>query len=374
MQLARGQLHALAQDALGQFLLARHAQVLLARARTPSPPPRRHRPPAAGWPCPPAASSATGAAPAPPRPPPAVRPDRPDGCCRPPCWPPPCPRSSWPSRRSAAPAPAPAAAARSASAGSRRAVNGRNTCRTVAMVAGSWPISRLPRSVTMDSPPGTWIGLLIAPGGISCSTRSTAGIDLVGLHPALVAALQRGLALAELRRHHRERRAGTQLLDDRVGEAPRLVGLRRIGDRHEDLGDAELLLAGLRLAAGRPAPAMSASLTSVCGPSTWRSTRLQPICTRTWSISVRNSTPSADSRRRSVPSRHAVALLDLADRGGDLAVLHDHVPPLHFLQPQPLVDQLPGHLRRQPVQHLGRRPACRWTARTAGAGCPHRPG
>ena len=51
---------------------------------------------------------------------------------------------------------------------------------------------------------------------------------------------------------------------------------------------------------------------------------------------------------------HAVARLDLADRLGDVAVAHRDLAPLHLLQPQPLVDQLPRHLRPQPVQHLRR--------------------
>ena len=81
-----------------------------------------------------------------------------------------------------------------------------NTCRTRSTVDWSCPISRLPRSVTMLIPPGTRIGLLTAPGGISRHHRRHRRVELVGAHPAEIAALQRGLALAELRRDDREGR------------------------------------------------------------------------------------------------------------------------------------------------------------------------
>ena len=51
---------------------------------------------------------------------------------------------------------------------------------------------------------------------------------------------------------------------------------------------------------------------------------------------------------------HPVAALDIVDGRGDLLVGDEHVPSLHFLQPQPLVDQLAGDLRPQTVDDVGR--------------------
>ena len=39
----------------------------------------------------------------------------------------------------------------------------------------SRPISRLPCTVTMENPPGTFTGLLTAPTGISVISRATCG-------------------------------------------------------------------------------------------------------------------------------------------------------------------------------------------------------
>ena len=83
----------------------------------------------------------------------------------------------------------------------------------------------------MEKPPGTRTGLLIAPTGICGDDPRDGGIELVGLHPAKLAAFQRGLGLAELRGDQGERRAGPQFGDHRFGEALRIGAVGRIIDR-----------------------------------------------------------------------------------------------------------------------------------------------
>ena len=106
-------------------------------------------------------------------------------------------------------------------------VNGRNTWRSDTAVPTSRPISRLPCSVTIEN--AAWHLHRIADRAdrhFGDQARHL-GIELVRLHPAQLAALQRRLILAELRGDHRERRAGTQFADHRLGEALRVGGSRR---------------------------------------------------------------------------------------------------------------------------------------------------
>ena len=123
--------------------------------------------------------------------------------------------------------------------------NGRNTWRSDTTVPTSRPISRLACRVTMENPPGTFTGLLIAPDRHFGDQARHLGIELIGLHPAQRATLQRRLVLAELRGDHREGRAGAQLADHRLGEALRVGRVGGIVDRNEDLADAVFGLADL---------------------------------------------------------------------------------------------------------------------------------
>ena len=94
-------------------------------------------------------------------------------------------------------------------------------------------------------PPGTFTGLLIAPGGISATRRATSGSSWLGCTQPSSPPCKRGLVLAELRRDHREGRAGAQLVDHRLGEALRVGGVGGIVHRNEDLADAIFGLADL---------------------------------------------------------------------------------------------------------------------------------
>ena len=112
----------------------------------------------------------------------------------------------WSPRREAA-----SSAARSGSSGPARVLKGRKTCRSDSIVAMSLPTSRLPCTVTMEMPPGTLIGIADRAIRHLGDDRAHLGVELVEMDPAEVTALQGGLALAELRRHHREGGTGPEL-------------------------------------------------------------------------------------------------------------------------------------------------------------------
>ena len=146
------------------------------------------------------------------------------------------------------------------------------------------------------------VDLLFAP----YATVPTAPILPLVVHPAEIATLQRGLALAELGRDHRERSAVAQLLYHRVGEPLRLGSLGRVLHRHEDLAHPVLGLADLRF--------QHAFLVRDVGVGNFaggrqpcRSTRLQPIWTRIWSIKVRIRHAILGQFAAQSARRHAVA-------------------------------------------------------------------
>ena len=96
---------------------------------------------------------------------------------------------------------------------------------------------RVSTSATIEKPPGTGIGSLIAPTGICGDQRGELGGQLLGADPAEIAADRRGRRFGELAGISGERGAGADLLDDARGIGLDLGGgFRR--RRQEDLGDA----------------------------------------------------------------------------------------------------------------------------------------
>ena len=177
------------------------------------------------------------------------------------------------------------------------------------------------------------------------------GIELILLHPAQRATLQRRLVLAELRGDHRERGAGTQLADHRLGESLRVRGSGRIFNGNEDLANAILRLANLlrqhtlllghlrigdlhliaKLLANHLGPAELRAQLIDQGPLA-DTTRVEPLSQRT--------------------CRQAVARLDIADRVGDRLVGNHDTATQHLLHAQLLIDELAGDLMLEPIQHV----------------------
>jgi hypothetical protein len=99
--------------------------------------------------------------------------------------------------------------------------------------------------------------------------------------PAEVAALQRGLRLAELG-GAREGHAAAELGDDVVDEAPHLRLLARLVHRDEDLGDEEFRLARAGALGGDEIRDLGFGGGGLRAEQA-RTIRAQPICTRSWS-------------------------------------------------------------------------------------------
>ena len=267
-----------------------------------------------------------------------------------------------------------ASAARSGCSGRAGEVKRNNTCRRSTMVAGSLPIWRLARSVTMEMPPGTRIGLLTAPN------RHLAAAPAARRGRAGWAAPSRGRRLAG--------RSGLWLNSAAItanGAPARNCWItvsakrrassawRGIADRHEDLAHPVFGLAGLRLDQGRSCSvdvgvrdlgAAAQHLAQHPAPADLHADLVIPAC-----ATPRPRTPAA---RAGAPGGRPLQLFDVGDRLGDFLVGDDDLAPLDFLEAQPLVDQLAGDLRGQPVQHvLGHRQAGGQREQPRG-GYPHR--
>jgi hypothetical protein len=134
---------------------------------------------------------------------------------------------------------------------------------------------------------------------------------------------------------------------------PGVGGVGRVVDRHEDLAHPVLGLAGLLLQQAllvgdlglRDLRLLAKLLADHVGPSDLHA----QLVDQGAQVDAAAGELVAHAVRL-----HAVALLDVVQRLGDLLVGHHDVAALHLLQAQPLVDQLARRLAAQPVEHLGR--------------------
>jgi hypothetical protein len=179
------------------------------------------------------------------------------------------------------------------------------------------------------------------------------GVHFLLAHPAEITALERGLGLAELRGRHRERRAGAELADHLLDEAPRIGLGRRVVHRDEDFGDQEFRLphpgaggldrllhllfprggGGAELLAQQPAPAdLGADLV----------------------VEHARLDAHAGKLVAQRPGGQVVAPLQLLHGLGHIGIGHGDAAALHLLLAQALIYQQARHLRAEAVQHLRR--------------------
>ena len=172
------------------------------------------------------------------------------------------------------------------------------------------------------------------------------GIELVWAHPAGIAALQGGLALAEFGRHDAERRAGAQLGNHGVGEAAGVAGVCRVFGCDEDLSHAVLRLALLRL---------EQLLLLVDFPVAYAATLSELLAEHACPAELAAYLADEGGEGHALGAelgaqaawREAVALLDVADGVRHVDVRHDDLAVLDFLGAQLVVDQLAGDLRAE---------------------------
>ena len=173
----------------------------------------------------------------------------------------------------------------------------------------------------------------MAPGGIWLDHGGHFRIELVRAHPTKIAALQRRLALAELRGNHGKWRAGVQLGDDRIGKLLRVGRLGRVLDGDEDLAYMILGLPGLRFE-------QLALLLDLAIGDVRLGAKFVPQNAGPAELDANLVDQGAErdaAAAQAVTERalwHAIACLDLADGVGDVAVVHRDLPALHFLQTQ----------------------------------------
>ena len=217
----------------------------------------------------------------------------------------------------------------------------------------SWPISRLPCNVTMENPPGTGTGLLIAPTGICCTSCATSGSSWFGCTQPSSPPCSADWVWLNCAATTGNAAPFAQLGDHRLGEALGVGAVGRIVDRNENLADAVFRLAdqlGLELLLFRHLGVGHLRLVAQLLAQHLRPAELGADLIDQRALADAVGGQLLPQRA----GRQAVALFDIVDRLRNLLVRHDDLAPLHLLHAQPLIDQLAGDLRLQPVQHIGR--------------------
>jgi hypothetical protein len=172
-------------------------------------------------------------------------------------------------------------------------------------------------------------------------------------HPAEVAALQGALGLAELGGGQGEGDAAAELADHLLDEAPRLALAAGVVDGDEDLGGEVLGLPDPRL--GAADRLLHLGLGGLGLGAELQAQQPRPADLGA-DLVVEHARLHADARELGAQGAggQVVALLELAHRVGHVRVGDGDAPPLDLLHAQALVDDEPGDLRDQPLQHLRR--------------------
>ena len=164
--------------------------------------------------------------------------------------------------------------------------------------------------------------------------------------------MQRRLRLAELGGGHREGRAGAELADDLLDEAPGLALGRRVFHRDEDFRNLVLRLAGAR--AGGAHRLLHLGLRGLRRGAELLAQQPAPADLGADLVVEHAGLDAELVELGAQPAGlEVVAPLQLIDRLRHLGIRHGQAAALHLLGAQPLVHQQPGDLGREAFEHLG---------------------